>query len=129
MAGFVPDASVTLAWCFEDEVTPWTDSLLQRLKQGDEAVVPAHWPVEVTNALLMAVRRRRITEEKALRFVNDLGSLPIRIDPESTARCFDKVFALGQHCALTAYDAGYLEVAIRAGVPSPRWIKTYEKQP
>jgi len=65
---------VTLAWCFEDEVAPWTNSLLQRLKQGDEAVVPVHWPVEVTNALLMAVRRRRITEEKALRFVNDLGS-------------------------------------------------------
>jgi hypothetical protein len=43
MAVFVPDASVTLAWCFEDEVTPWTDSFLQRLKQGDEAVVPAHW--------------------------------------------------------------------------------------
>jgi predicted nucleic acid-binding protein len=65
----------------------------------------------------MAVRRRRITEDKALRFVNDLGSLPIWIDPESTARCFDKVFALGRRYALTAYDAGYLEVAIRAGVP------------
>jgi len=42
---------------------------------------------------------------------------PIRIDPESTARCFDKVFALGQRYAFTAYNAGYLEVAIRAGIP------------
>jgi predicted nucleic acid-binding protein len=116
-AAFVPDASVTLAWCFEDGVTAWTDSFLYRLKHGDEAVVPAHWPVEVSNALLTAMRRKRITDQKALRFVNNLNSLPIRIDPESTVRCFDNVLALGQRYGLTAYDAGYLDVAMRAGAP------------
>jgi predicted nucleic acid-binding protein len=56
MAVFVPDASATLAWCFEDETSDWTESLLARLKSGDTAVVPQHWPVEVANTFLVAVR-------------------------------------------------------------------------
>ena len=59
MPGFVPDASVTLLWCFDDEATPWTESLLDRLVKGDFAIVPAHWPLEMTNALLMALRQGR----------------------------------------------------------------------
>jgi hypothetical protein len=41
---FVVDASVKLAWCFEDEVTAWTDGLLDRLRNGGKVVVRAHWP-------------------------------------------------------------------------------------
>jgi hypothetical protein len=80
MAIFVVDASVALAWCFEDEATVWSDALLDRLKAGDEAIVPALWPVEVANAVLMGVRRRRISGEKARRFFEDLRALPIHID-------------------------------------------------
>ena len=57
MVRLVPDASVTLTWCFEDEAIAWTDDLLEKLRAGDEATVPAHWPVEVANALLNAIRR------------------------------------------------------------------------
>jgi hypothetical protein len=57
MARLVPDASATLTWCFEDQAMPWTDALLAKLRAGDEAIVPAHWPAEVANALLIAVRR------------------------------------------------------------------------
>jgi hypothetical protein len=60
MAVFVVDASVALAWCFAGEATTWTEGLLERLRQGDRIIVPAHWPTEVANALLMGVRRRRI---------------------------------------------------------------------
>jgi len=59
-AGFVADASATLPWCFEDEATAATEALLERLRAGEPAIEPAHWPTEVMNALIMAVRRGRI---------------------------------------------------------------------
>jgi predicted nucleic acid-binding protein len=66
MAAFVMDASVTLSWCFSDEATETTNALLTRLKTGEEAIVPAHWPVEVANALLIAARRKRISFQECL---------------------------------------------------------------
>jgi hypothetical protein len=59
MSGFVLDAPVTLPWRFEDEATPWTEALLTRIESGEQAAVPAHWPLEVVNALLFAHRRGR----------------------------------------------------------------------
>jgi len=117
MARWVPDASATLTWCFEDEAMAWTDALLADLRAGDEAMVPAHWPAEVANALLIAVRRGRITRQKANRFFLDLRALPIRIDPESSETVFDQVFKLAEKYSLTVYDAAYLELAIREGLP------------
>ncbi len=117
MARLVPDASATLTWCFEDEAMPWTDAVLAQLKAGDEGVVPAHWPAEVANALLIAVRRGRISRDKANRFFLDLRALPIRIDPESNEAAFDQVFKLADQYSLTIYDAGYLELAIRENLP------------
>lgn len=76
MVAFVIDASATLPWCFSDEATPATNALLVRLRTGDEAVVPAHWITEVGNALLVAVRRKRISAQDAHQFLADLESLP-----------------------------------------------------
>ena len=117
MARLVPDASAALTWCFEDEAMPWTDALLSDLRAGGEAIVPAHWPAEVANALLTAVRRGRISREKANRFFVDLRAMPIRIDPQSDEGVFDRVFKLADQYSLTIYDAGYLELAIREGLP------------
>jgi predicted nucleic acid-binding protein len=117
MARVVPDASAALTWCFEDEATPWTDALLARLRAGDEATVPAHWPAEVANGLLIAIRRGRISREKANRFFGDLRALPIRIDPESSETAFGRVFELAEQYNLTIYDAAYLELALRQGLP------------
>jgi predicted nucleic acid-binding protein len=96
---------------------PWTDALLANLRAGDEAIVPLHWPAEVSNALLIAVRRGRISREKANRFFLDLRALPIRLDPESSDAVFNQVFKLAEQYNLTIYDAGYLELAIREGLP------------
>jgi predicted nucleic acid-binding protein len=117
MARLVPDASVTLTWCFEDEAMPWTDDVLAKLRAGDEAIVPAHWPAEVANALLIAVRRGHISRDKANRFFLDLRALPIRVDPESSQAAFEQAFELAEKNGLTIYDAGYLELAIREGLP------------
>lgn len=116
MAVFVPDASATLAWCFEDETSDWTESLLARLKSGDTAVVPQHWPVEVANTFLVAVRRGRISKDKAARFFGDLLALPIRIESSGRETTFGQVFALAEKYGLTVYDAAYLELAIREGI-------------
>jgi predicted nucleic acid-binding protein len=56
MPGFVADASATLPWCFEEEATPATEALLERLRAGEPAVVPAHWSTEVMNGLKVGGR-------------------------------------------------------------------------
>jgi predicted nucleic acid-binding protein len=116
MAVFVPDASATLAWFFEDETSDWTEALLTRLKSGDSAVVPNHWPVEVANAFVMAVRRGRMSKDKTARLFGDLLALPIRIDSASTETTFGPVFAYAELYGLTVYDAAYLELAVREGI-------------
>ncbi len=116
MAVFVPDASATLAWCFKDESSEWTKALLARFKAGDIAVVPQHWPAEVANTFLVAVRRGRISQDKAARLFRDLLALPIRIDSASTETTFGQVFAYAEKYGLTVYDAAYLELALRNGI-------------
>jgi predicted nucleic acid-binding protein len=73
MPGFVADASATLPWYFVEEVTPATEALLERLRAGEPAVVPARWSTEVMNSLIMAVRRSRIDLERVARFARDCG--------------------------------------------------------
>lgn len=113
---FIIDASATLPWCFEDEATAGTDGLLFELRAGETAVVPAHWPLEVLNSLLVAVRRGRIPRDKAERFWGNLSALTIRVEATDLAACFP-IHRLAEQYRLTAYDAAYLELALRVGVP------------
>ena len=117
MAVFVIDASATLPWCFADEATAATNAVLTRLRTGDEAIVPAHWPVEVANALLIAVRRRRISPADARQFLLDLEFLPIRVDTTTKNLVRARVFPLAEQYGLTVYDAAYLELALRESTP------------
>lgn len=113
MAEFVADASATLPWCFEDEATEWTDGLLERLRSGDRIYVPAHWPTEISNGLLMALRRKRIPPGRAALFWDELAVLPIMVEPPLSADQAKAVFAVGERYGLTVYDATYLELAKR----------------
>jgi predicted nucleic acid-binding protein len=117
MAGFVVDASAALPWCFADEATPWTEALLDRLQGGEEAFVPAHWPAEVMNGLLMAVRRNRIDLDQVARFARDLSSLAIRIEPPRAPAAWNAMIQVATKHNLTIYDAAYLELAQRTGLP------------
>jgi predicted nucleic acid-binding protein len=107
-------ASVTLAWCFEDEATPHTDALLDRLAE-DAAITPSLWELEVVNVLLLAERRGRITESQTARFVTLLTQLPIHVG--SAGADMGAVLAAGRHHGLAAYDAAYLVLAEREGIP------------
>jgi len=117
MAAFVIDASATLPWCFADEATPATNQLLTRLRTGDEAIVPPRWPLEVVNALLIAIRRERISVKDAQQFLDDLEVLPIQIDTADRNSLRKRVFQLAKQSGLTAYDAAYLELAVRKSLP------------
>ena len=117
MPGFVPDASATLPWRFEDESTPWSEALLERIQAGEEVRVPAHWPLEVANSLLTARRRGRVTSIQIDEFIEDLGALPIVLEPPSNPAQWPSVITLAERHRLTAYDAAYLELARRTGLP------------
>jgi predicted nucleic acid-binding protein len=113
MAVYVIDASATLPWCFADEATSATNAVLSGLRAGDEAIVPAHWPLEVANALMIAVRRKRISRDDAHQFLLDLEFLPIRVETTTKNRVRAGVFPMAQKYGLTVYDAAYLELAVR----------------
>lgn len=111
---FVVDASVTMAWCFEDEATEATEAVLDRLR-SERALVPAIWPLEVANVLLVAQRRDRVSEAQIGRFVRLLTQLPIDVD--ETDADIAGLVALGRTHQLSSYDASYLLLAERAGLP------------
>lgn len=116
MTRFVVDTSTTMAWCFNDEVTPATDALLDQLWTAG-AIVPAAWSLEVTNALLVAERRRWVTENEATLLAQLLQLLPITVDADRAARMFGVVLSLARKHNLSSYDASYLELAMRQGLP------------
>jgi predicted nucleic acid-binding protein len=113
---FVLDASLALAWCFPDEVSSYTERVLALL-QSTEAFVPAIWPLEVTNALLMGERRQRLLPEQTMEFVGLVSSLPISLRQSDFDHAFLAVRALAQTCDLSAYDASYLDLAAGLRLP------------
>jgi predicted nucleic acid-binding protein len=113
---FVVDASVALAWCFEDEGGDYALGVLEKLLTS-EAVVASHWTLEVSNALLSAERNKRIDAQSASRFSGLLLTLPIAVDPTARARALTETRRLARTHKLTSYDAAYLELAMRLGVP------------
>lgn len=113
----VIDSSVMMAWCFTDEATGTTEAVLDKLLET-KALVPAIWPLEIANVLLNGERRQRLTVAQSTHFVELLGSLPIIIaDGEGFLMAFGSIMELGREYGLSSYDAGYLELAARHGVP------------
>ena len=104
MTGFVLDASVALAWCFEDESSVAAWALLDRLRTAP-GHVPALWALEVGNILLGAEKRRRITQARSVEFMGILAELDIRGDPDMPGRAFRDVLPLAREQGLTTYDA------------------------
>lgn len=112
----VLDCSVAMSWCFADEEDPYAEAVLDQLEKVS-AVVPSLWRLETANVLLVAERRRRITRAESMRLAAFLSELPIVDDFESVARGLSLVLDLARDHGLSAYDAAYLELAIRRGLP------------
>jgi predicted nucleic acid-binding protein len=113
---FVLDNSVALTWCFEDERTPATRALLEQVAETG-ALAPGLWPLEALNALLMAERRDRLDASRRRRLAGFLRALPISIDDETPQQAWTTTMSLAERFALSAYDAAYLELAQRHGLP------------
>lgn len=107
------DASVTASWCFPDEHSAVADVAMDRLL-ADEALAPQLWLVEMRNILLVNERRGRIAAADADDFLRDLARLPIRVRGDVDEHA---IMTMGRRHGLTAYDAAYLDLAVRADVP------------
>jgi len=116
VTALVIDSSAALSWCFEDEASPETDALFERVRDLG-AVVPGLWHLEVANVLLQAEKRGRITGGDVTMRLDLIAALPITTDSETTARAWREILALARAQGLTTYDAAYLELAIRRGLP------------
>jgi predicted nucleic acid-binding protein len=114
--GFVLDCSVAMAWCFDDEATPYTDGVRDSLVDM-RAVVPSIWALETADAAIMGERRGRLDEARSRRFLVLLQALPIVLDEETGTRAFSDIVPLARTYQLSADDASYLELAIRRGLP------------
>jgi predicted nucleic acid-binding protein len=110
---FVLDASITACWAFQDEDHPDASLAFERVRT-EEAVVPSLWWFEVRNILIGNERRRRIAESDTAAFLLNLSRLRIRVDrvPDDGA-----VLRLARTHRLSVYDAAYLELAQREGLP------------
>ena len=116
MSEVVIDSSIALTWCFEDEASPETDRLFERVRD-DGAVVPGLWHLELSNVLLQAEKRGRLSSSDIAIRLDLIAELPISVDQETTARAWREILTLARAERLTTYDATYLELATRRGLP------------
>lgn len=113
---FVLDNSVAMSWCFEDESTPYADHVLGLLG-NDTARTPAIWPLEAANAVIMGERRQRLQEADVTRFIHLILSLPIVVENSDLTVSITSIMDTAREYSITTYDASYLELAMREGLP------------
>ena len=116
MTAFVLDCSMTVAWAFPEEHTPHTLAVLDLLREGS-AFAPALWPLEVANVLVVSERRGRLTEARSRHFIDMLEGLPVSVEEAVPARAWEDCLPLARRVGLTVYDAAYLDLAMRLGLP------------
>ena len=119
----VLDNSVVMSWCFHNGDDSYVDAVLDRTTEFG-AVVPSIWPLEVANVLLVAERRKLLQEADSFRFVRLLVKLPIRVDYQSPDNVLKDVLWLARTQGLSSYDASYLNLAMKKGLP----LATLDKQ-
>ena len=106
------DSSISIAWCFPDEQDDYSQTVLDALA-SERAFVPDLWHLEVANTLLVGERRKRSTQANTVTWLGFLSSLPIAVDEETKAHAFGNTLSLARDHNLSAYDAAYLELAMR----------------
>ncbi|ASG20176.1 type II toxin-antitoxin system VapC family toxin [Nitrospirillum viridazoti] len=112
----VLDASMAVAWLFDDERTASAHTVMLRVV-AEGAFVPTLWRLEVANVLRNAVRRGRCDEAYVDRSLTRLGRMAIQSDEETDSQAWIATRRLAREEDLTLYDAAYLELALRRGIP------------
>ena len=111
---FVVDNSIAVAWYFPAQATPESDRAF-KLLAGQTAYAPPIWRQEFAHVLKKAIRTRRITEAEAFEIIAQHESLPFFIN--ETAAPTSELLKLALRHELSAYDASYLELALRLQLP------------
>lgn len=119
MNRYVLDNSVAMRWLL---VSPkktdqtYAEKVLQNLAEA-EAVVPHLWHLEAANVLLGAEKRGELEIGEVERFIAQLENLPIQVDSLTAHQAFSRTLSLSRAYKLSSYDAAYLELSIREGLP------------
>jgi len=122
---------VGFAWVYQGQATLETDRLLNDVAAGARVVVPALWYLEMSNVLLIAQRRHRLTAIQRKAALERLTALQFTVDEDGTRHAFGKTSELAEKYGLTIYDAIYLELAWRRSLPlatRDEALKTAAKQ-
>jgi predicted nucleic acid-binding protein len=116
-----------MAWLFKDEQTTYTEKVLGTLESGNiMAVVPSLWILEVTNVLLVAENKKRISHNQSLQFISILQELPIQVE-QFNIQIAESIIFLAREYKLTSYDTIYLDLAIKKGLPIATLDKDLKK--
>ncbi len=111
----VLDASVALAWCLSDERSVYAERVVKRIAGSSQAVVPAIWPLEVANGLLVAERQARMSRADVTLAAELLNELDVRMKPQLLALAMGETLNLARQYGLSTYDATYLHLAMHEG--------------
>ena len=118
---FVLDNSVVMRWLLKDgsaERLAHADKVLGLLMQDDaQAVVPGVWPLEVANVIVKAQAKGLVSEARATAFIGLLEDMGISVDASTAERALKNTLQLARRFKLSSYDASYLELALREGLP------------
>jgi predicted nucleic acid-binding protein len=115
--GFVVDCSVGVSWATLSQSSTVTDRLLEDVESGTPFIVPVLWMFEVANTLLVLTRRKRIDHKEFSRARGFLTRLTPTVDDAGPRFALSGISDLAEKHALTIYDATYLELAMRRGLP------------
>ncbi|MCC7365225.1 MAG: type II toxin-antitoxin system VapC family toxin [Dehalococcoidia bacterium] len=110
------DASVALAWGFDDEASSFAVDVLSRVV-SEGATAPAIWPLEVLNGIVQAERRGRINATTARRMHQSIMDLRVQVEAVPGPPALRAIHVVARERGLTAYDAAYVELARRMSVP------------
>ena len=115
----VLDNSVAMLWLLPQSNpagVELADQVLARLQAGG-ALVPSMWSLEAANVIAKSQRLGKISQAQASAFVALLDGLDIAVDSGTAQRALHDTLDLARQFRLTAYDAAYLELALREGLP------------
>jgi len=113
--------------CVENQATGYTEDIFERMAAGEEASVPFIWPLEVANSLLRAERRKALKVAQVAGFREELSAWSIEVDTFGVGRAFHQILSAFRQHHLSAYDAAYLELAIREGLAACHAGRRFEK--
>ncbi len=116
---FVLDNSVTMRWFFGDgkpQQLAYAGKVLDAMKNAS-ARVPATWGLEVANVIARAEAKGLVTEARSGVFLEMLEGVAIEVDMATFSHALSHTLQLARRYKLSAYDASYLELALRLGIP------------